>query len=133
MLKKALPWYILLLVVILSALFALSTKEGLETNPDSLMNEIKNGTYLVLLYTESCGYCKQMKPQWDKASEKVNGKMIAVNCTEQSPKVKALLKMTNTTSFPRMILFKNGEIVEDYEGPRKEEDFLSYVNEKIES
>jgi protein disulfide isomerase family A protein 3 len=131
MLKKALPWYILLLIIVLCALFMLSTKEGLETNPTSLLNDIKNGTYLVLLYTETCGYCKQLKPEWDKAAEKADGKMIAVNCTQQTPEVKALLTKTNTTSFPRMMLFKNGELSEDYEGPRKEEDLLLYLHEKI--
>ena len=132
MFRNALPLYMLLLIVLACAAVYLTSYEGFESSPKTLLNDVKGKKVAVLLYTDTCGYCKQMKPEWDKASEKASDKMVAVNCSDsENLDVQALLKKTNTSSFPRIVIMDDGNIVTDYEGPRKEEDFLQFVHSNI--
>jgi thioredoxin-like negative regulator of GroEL len=132
MFKNALPVYMLVLIILACAVAYLTTTEGFESSPKTLYDDSKNKKVLVLLYTDSCGYCKQLKPEWDKASEKASDKMVAVNCSDsENVDVQALLKKTNTSSFPRMFIMDNGNISSDYEGPRKEDDILEFVHSNL--
>ena len=132
MFKNALPVYMLLLIILACAAAYLTSYEGFESSPKTLLNDIKGKKVVVLLYTDTCGYCKQMKPAWDKASEKAPDKMVAVNCTDsENLDVQALLKKTDTSSFPRIVVMDNGKIVSDYEGPRKEDDLLQFVHSNV--
>jgi thioredoxin-like negative regulator of GroEL len=132
MFKNALPMYMLLLIVLACAAIFMTSSEGFESSPKTLLNDIEGKKVVALFYTDSCGYCKQMKPEWDKASEKASGRMVAVNCSDSGNEdVQALLKNTETSSFPRMVLMDDGNIVSDYEGPRTEEDILQFVHSNV--
>jgi thiol-disulfide isomerase/thioredoxin len=129
---NCLPWYILLLIVLLCAAVLISTNEGFESSPKALFDDIKTKNVLVLLYTNGCVHCKNLKPEWDKAAEKEPDKMVAVDCSDsENEEVKALLKKTNTTSFPRMMVFKQGVAGDDYEGARTESAILSFVQTNL--
>ena len=132
MFRNALPLYMLLLIVLACAAIFMTSSEGFESSPRSLFNDIKGKKVVALFYTDSCGYCKQMKPEWDKAAEKSSDKMVAVNCSDSENKdVQALLKETDTSSFPRIVVMDDGNIVTDYEGPRKEDDILQFVHSNV--
>ena len=132
MFRNALPAYMLLLIVLACAAVFLTTSEGFESSPKTLLNDIKGKKVVVLLYTDNCGYCKQMKPEWEKASEKASDKMVAVNCSDSdNADVQALLKKTDTNSFPRIVVMDDGRIVSEYDGPRKEDEFLQFVHTNI--
>jgi thioredoxin-like negative regulator of GroEL len=132
MFRNALPMYMLLLIILACAAIFMTSSEGFESSPKTLLNDIEGKKVVALFYTDSCGYCKQMKPEWDKASEKASGRMVAVNCSDSGNEdVQALLKNTETSSFPRMVLMDDGNIVSDYEGPRTEEDILQFVHSNV--
>jgi len=132
MFRNALPMYALLLIVLACAAIFMTSYEGFESSPKTLYNDVKGKKVVALFYTDNCGYCKQMKPEWDKASEKLSDKMVAINCSDSENKdVRALLKETNTSSFPRIVVMDDGNIVTDYEGPRKEDDILQFVHSNV--
>ena len=132
MFRNALPMYMLLLIVLACAAIFMTSSEGFESSPKTLLNDIEGKKVVALFYTDSCGYCKQMKPEWDKASEKASGRMVAVNCSDSGNEdVQALLKNTETSSFPRMVLMDDGNIVSEYEGPRTEDDILQFVHSNV--
>lgn len=132
MLKKTLPAFTLLLIVLLCAAFALTYSEGFTTNAKDLDNDIaKKPKVLVLFFTMNCGYCKELSPEWEKAQEQLPDRMTSVDCTNtEDPAVKAVMKKYGITSFPRMAFFNNGTVQEDYEGPRKSDDIINYVKSK---
>jgi len=131
MFKNALPIYVLLLIVLACATAYLTSIEGFESSATTFFNNVINKQVVVLLYNDNCGYCKDLKPEWDKASEIASSKMVTVNCSDaDNPDVKLVLKKTNTTTFPR-IFFMNGPKMIDYTGPRTSGEILKFVNENV--
>ena len=132
MFRNALPLYMLLLIILACGAVYLNSSEGFESSPKTLFNDVKGKKVVALFYTDSCGYCNQMKPEWDNAAEKASDKMVAINCSDsENLDVQALLKETDTSSFPRIVVMDDGNIVSDYEGPRKEDDLLQFVHSTI--
>ena len=132
MFKKSLPAFTLLLIVLLCAVMLMSPNEGFTTNAYDLDNDIaKKPQVLVLFFTTNCGYCKDLAPEWEKVEAQLPDTTTSVDCTNTSdPGIQAMMKKYNITSFPRMALFTNGTIQEDYSGPRKSEDIIQYVKSK---
>jgi thiol-disulfide isomerase/thioredoxin len=131
MFKSALPAYILLLIILACATAYLTSSEGFESSPRSFFSNVTNKKVVVLLYNDNCGYCKDLKPIWDKVSEVVSDKVVAVNCSDSdNPDVQLILKKTNTNIFPR-IFFMNGPKTIDYNGTRTVEEILKFVNDNV--
>ena len=131
MFKNALPMYALFLIILACAAAFMTSSEGFESSAKPFFENVANKKVVVLLYNDSCGFCKDLKPEWDKASESASDKMITVNCSDaDNPDVKTLMEKTNTTTFPR-IFFMNGPKTKDYSGSRTAEEFLKFVNENI--
>lgn len=131
--SKTLPWYILLLIVLLCAAIFITTTEGFKTSASSFEQDIsKKSKVLVLFYIDSCGYCKDLKPQWEGAEAQLPELLTMVDCSkpDSDPNAKKIVEKYNITSFPRMAFFNNGVIQEDYEGPRTTEDIVNYVKSK---
>jgi thiol-disulfide isomerase/thioredoxin len=134
--SKTLPWYILLLIVLLSTSILITTTEGFTTSASSFEKDISNKSQvLVLFYIDSCGYCKDLKPQWEGAETQLPELLTMVDCSkpDTDPNAKKIVEKYKITSFPRMAFFNNGVIQEDYEGPRTTEDIVNYVRSKTRS
>jgi thioredoxin domain-containing protein 5 len=123
---KVLPWYGLLLIVLFCS--ALLTREGFESSPSTLLADIANKKVLLLIYTTACGHCVKLKPVWDKVAAKNSEKMVAIDATDSSnPAIQALTSKFNVTAYPTMIVVDNGQIVEQYEGGRTEQDLSTFI------
>jgi len=103
-------------------------REGFTSSPGSLLEDVKNKKVLVLFYNNNCGHCKQLKPIWDKAEAKMSDKMVAIDVTDASDNaIKAITSKFNINSYPTMLVLDNGEVTATYDGERKEEALISYV------
>jgi len=102
--------------------------EGFTSSPSSLLEDVKNKKVLVLFYNTNCGHCKTLKPEWDKAEEKMGDKMVAIDVTNASDMaVKTITTKFKINSYPTMIVLDNGSVTATYDGERTESALVSYV------
>jgi len=88
---------------------------------------IKEGYVLVDFFAEWCMPCMMMSPIIDDLSEKFKGKIKfgKVNVGEGG---QTLAQKYNVSSIPNFVLFKNGEVVEQFVGSMPEDDFEEKLN-----
>lgn len=75
--------------------------------------------YCTSLFDDRCGHCKRLKPEYAKAGELLRGEDIAlakVDCTEGG---KETCSKFSISGYPTLKIFKNGEVSQDYSGPRE--------------
>ena len=136
--RSSLPWYTLLLIVLLCGVIFMTTREGFKTNASSFASDIKNNKQaIVLFYSSTCGYCKQMKPEWESAESQLKPENIAsIDCSpsasgNEDPEVTKVKKDYAITGYPTILFFNNGLVQEQYNGERTASAIVEYVNEKI--
>jgi thiol-disulfide isomerase/thioredoxin len=135
------------LLVLLGALYyvyktylkeGMTNKDEFETTPESFNNDVLSGSdkKLVLFYAGWCGHCKDLKPTWDEISSKLNTgdkstwKMWKVNVggddtpNDATEEQKALGSKYPIKGYPTILIFQNGKMINEYEGPRSEEGFM---------
>jgi thiol-disulfide isomerase/thioredoxin len=90
MFNKTLPAFTLLLIVLLCAAMMFPSYEGFATSAGELDKDIaKKPKILVLFFTPSCGYCKDLKPEWEAAEQQMPEVITSVDCTNtEDPEVK---------------------------------------------
>lgn len=130
---------VLILVGILLLLYLLHrfylAKEGFESSPDTLENDVASQKTMVLFYADWCGHCKKFMPQWNKISSMWNKKsdkkvkMMKVNCgnASENKTQSSLMEKYNIKGYPTILLFENGNATE-YSGNRNEKDLENYLN-----
>jgi thioredoxin-like negative regulator of GroEL len=118
--NRVLPWYALLLIVMLS--MAWSYREGFgtsssrETSAQSFDSDVTGKSVsLVLFHIPSCGYCTQFMPVWDQFSKLYN-ETTKLDCSV--PGADAICQKYGVMSYPTVILMNNGTASETYEGGR---------------
>lgn len=75
----------------------------------------------VVLYAAWCGHCRKLAPEWSKFAETAAFvEVFAINSGENEKLLKLLNKKTPglVSGYPTIVIYKNGEIAEVYEGER---------------
>ena len=81
-------------------------------------NTTASGTVLVDFWAPWCGPCKMQGPILDKVAEKIGDKAVVAKVNvDESP---ALAAKFGVRSIPTLILFKNGQKVNDFIGVQQE-------------
>ena len=116
------------LVLILLFVYFAVVREGFESSPKTVMQDIANKKVLLLVSRSDCIHCKNLKTAWTNASAKQPDKMVVIDATDTSnPDVENLLSKLNVTGYPSIFVMDNGKIVKPYEGGRSEQDLLAEV------
>jgi thiol-disulfide isomerase/thioredoxin len=107
----------------------------LEVTNDSALKKfnsnIDNGVWLVWFYAGWCGHCKQMIQPWNTFAD-VN--RSGVNLAKVSEDYVHRIKSNpNIQGWPTIMLYKNGQPVDTYQGDRTPEGFNEYVNNNRDS
>ena len=94
------------------------SEKVIELTVDNFNESIASGPVLVDFWAPWCGPCKMQAPILDKVAEAVEGKAVIakVNVDEHAP----LAAQFGVRSIPTLLLFKDGEKVQDFIGVQQE-------------
>lgn len=98
----------------------------IHANSDNFQNEVVNykGAVLVDFFAEWCGPCKMTGPIIDElANEITNVKFVKINVDE----AQELASQYNIFSIPTFIIFKDGQVVNQFTGALPKEGFLTEI------
>ena len=98
---------------------------------DSVNNKLKRGVWIVLYFSESCGYCHQFMPIWD---EFVNNNNKKVKCAKIDSNVSD--NITANPGFlgvPSVHFYRNGKLAKNgvFEEERTVENLNKFVNKNL--
>jgi len=84
---------------------------------------------LVDFWAEWCGPCKMISPMIDEVSEelKEKAKVVKVNIDDAQD----LATKYGVMSIPTLLIFKNGDIVEQFVGAMSKEQLISKINTHV--
>jgi len=120
------------LVLTLLLVYSVVVREGFESSPKTVMQDIANKKVLLFVSRSDCGHCQNMKSAWEKASAKQPDKMVMIDATtdpsKPDPDIEKLLSKLNVTGYPAIFVMDDGEVVKQYEGGRSEQDLLAEVS-----
>ena len=90
---------------------------------------LANQKELVFVHMDGCGHCKNMMPEWANATKK-NNTNIRMRKVERSqddgPK---LCSKFNISGFPTIILLEDGEKIKEYDGERKSDAIIQFLQQ----
>merc|ERR1711962_89401 len=106
------------------AVVRLSLVDG-DFNPQMKRGE----TTFVKFFAPWCGHCKTLAPTWELPSTKFANKVkvAEVDCTKNQ----ALCQRFRIDGYPTLMLFKDGQPVEQYSGGRDIKTLSNYLEKKM--
>lgn len=84
---------------------------------------------LVDFWAEWCEPCKQLTPVLDKLSKELNGQFVLAKVNSETQQ--GLSQQFQVRSIPTVIIFKNGEVVEQFNGLQTEEHIRQLITRHI--
>ena len=98
---------------------------------DSVNNKLKRGVWIVLYFSESCGYCHQFMPIWD---EFVHNNNTKVKCAKIDSNVSNnIIANPGVSGVPSVHFYRNGKITKEgiFEEERTVENLNKFVNKNL--
>lgn len=83
----------------------------------------------VLIYADWCGYCKKIKPEYEKLNDLFPSMIAAVDATSGK---EDLIKTLDVPGFPTILIYKNGMHNGEYKGDRSFEALKEYHENNFE-
>lgn len=119
----ALVWATLLLSVA-----ADSMSNVVELNNANFDSQVASGAWLIKFYAPWCGHCKKLAPVWEDVANHYartsgNVHIAKVNCDDNS----GACSTADVSGYPTIKYFVDG-IKKNYNGGRKKQDFISYID-----
>lgn len=103
------------------------------TDSDFSTRVAETETTLVMFYAPWCGHCKRLKPEYAQAAELLRGAdppiaLAKVDCTEGG---KESCNKFSVSGYPTLKIFKNGEVHQEYNGPREAAGIVKYMKAQV--
>lgn len=92
----------------------------LSLTDESFKHGIETGISFVMFFAPWCGHCKRLAPVWEDLGKKFFGNedvnIAKVDCTLYANK--NLCNKEEVDGFPSLYLYRDGQKVSEYDGPR---------------
>lgn len=104
-----------------------------DRNFDTVVN--KHRTVLLEFYAPWCGHCKNLVPEYAAVGkfihrgQEASGEFNMVVAKSDATANRNLAMAQSVSSYPTILLFQNGALVEKYSGERSFEDIMEYVKD----
>eukprot|EP01105_Mastigella_eilhardi_P027388 TRINITY_DN8427_c0_g1_i1.p1 TRINITY_DN8427_c0_g1~~TRINITY_DN8427_c0_g1_i1.p1 ORF type:complete len:243 (+),score=59.90 TRINITY_DN8427_c0_g1_i1:25-753(+) len=120
-------WAVLLCVAALSVALVAGESSHVVTLASSNISNAYTGTWMVMLYSPQCGFCKRLEPTWNELADsihdtKYNAKIARVNAAEDM----AIITQFGVTGFPTIVFAKDGRVWR-YTGERTVPAFITFM------
>lgn len=115
--------FLLLVVAIASA------SDVLEFTDDDFKDSVaEHDVILIEFFAPWCGHCKKLAPEYEKAATKLKSNdppvpLAKVDCTVH----KKTCDAHGVSGFPTLKIFRNGQLAQDYDGPRDGDGIVKYM------
>ena len=98
-----------------------------------LLSNILRKPNMCGVFSEGCGHCQNMKPEWEKLKSRVANTAGNGSLVEFDSRVMPMVNYPELTSrisgYPTILLFKNGKVCGEYTGNRSSDDmYRSFTN-----
>ena len=102
--------------------------DGNDDDADGKLDQIMTAkeAHCIAFFHGSCGHCKNMKPEWDKATLSDACKFVEVYALEGKKPMRSALQKHKVQGFPTIVMVKDGKKTE-YSGPRTAKGMIAAV------
>ena len=100
-------------------------------NVSEFNNKFNTGNWIILYYSDGCGYCQMFKPTWETfKNQNTHKKLNIAEIPLES--LKLLNDKHHVMGFPTIKMFNNGVSKSTFEGERTLDGLNSFANMNME-
>ncbi|KAH9483160.1 Thioredoxin domain-containing protein 5 [Psilocybe cubensis] len=123
--------------------YSSSSPSGIELDPSTFSETIKEGLWFIEHFSPYCGHCKHFKPTWQqlvldtraKGEDGLGGGEVpevgmgVVDCTLHGD----LCDANKVTGYPTLLMFHDGKIVDQFKKARELEDLKAFMKRHVKA
>lgn len=130
-LLRKLPALALALVLLSCCSFGPCTAKVVKVTEKSWDAKVGQGLTLVEFYAPWCGHCQSLEPEYKSAAKSLEEEAPKVQLAKvDATKEEKLASRFGIEGFPTLKLFRDGEFVKDYNGPRTSSGIVKFMKEQ---
>ncbi|CAO1409516.1 unnamed protein product [Diamesa hyperborea] len=88
----------------------------------------KENKFMLMIYTNWCGYCKKIKPEYSLTATEAKGKHVFAAVDLEKPENSPIRKKYNITGFPTLLYFENSKVKYTFEGDNTKDSMIKFMD-----
>jgi len=99
-------------------------------NDKNFDSQVRSQPSFVKFFVPQCGHCLRLKPLWEKLASTVDSSKVTIaelDCKQNGN----LCDREKINGYPSLILYKNGQKAQEYEGKRTVNEMMAFINKHV--